>query len=113
MSVGDISAAVRVCPRTLRYSFEHVLGVTPTQYVRAQRLNRVRRDLMAGRNDSIQTAAARWGFWHMGRFAQFYRQSFINRNSGFGSSIAIVLLLAVIPVMIYNLRQLREQEAFR
>src|SRR6266508_2762577 len=44
---------------------------------------------------------------------QFYRQSFINRNSGFGSSIAIVLLLAVIPVMIYNLRQLRDHEAFR
>jgi alpha-glucoside transport system permease protein len=44
---------------------------------------------------------------------QFYRQSFINRNSGFGSAIAIVLLLAVIPVMIYNLRQLREQETFR
>src|SRR5215208_5024456 len=44
---------------------------------------------------------------------QFYRQSFINRNSGFGSAIAIVLLLAVVPVMIYNLRQLREQETFR
>ena len=44
---------------------------------------------------------------------QFYRQSFINRNSGFGSAIAIVLLLAVIPVMVYNLRQMREQEAFR
>jgi alpha-glucoside transport system permease protein len=44
---------------------------------------------------------------------QFYRQSFINRNAGYGSAIAIVLLLAVIPVMIYNLRQLREQETFR
>jgi alpha-glucoside transport system permease protein len=44
---------------------------------------------------------------------QFYRQSFINRNSGYGSAIAIVLLLAVIPVMIYNLRQLRQQETFR
>ena len=44
---------------------------------------------------------------------QFYRQSFINRNSGFGSAIAIVLLVAVIPVMVYNLRQMREQEAFR
>lgn len=43
---------------------------------------------------------------------QFYRQSFIARNSGYGSAIAIVLLLAVIPVMIYNLRQFREQEAF-
>jgi alpha-glucoside transport system permease protein len=43
---------------------------------------------------------------------QFYRQSFTNLNSGFGSAIAIVLLIAVIPVMIYNLRQFREQEAF-
>lgn len=43
---------------------------------------------------------------------QFYRQSFIARNAGFGSAIAIILLIAVIPVMIYNLRQFREQEAF-
>ena len=43
---------------------------------------------------------------------QFYRQSFTARNSGIGSAIAIVLLLTVIPVMIYNLRQFREQEAF-
>lgn len=43
---------------------------------------------------------------------QFYRQSFTNRNSGFGSAIAIVLLIAVIPVMIYNLKRFREQEAF-
>lgn len=43
---------------------------------------------------------------------QFFRQSFTNRNSGYGSAIAIVLLIAVIPVMIYNLKQFREQEAF-
>jgi alpha-glucoside transport system permease protein len=43
---------------------------------------------------------------------QFYRQSFTARNSGIGSAIAIVLLITVIPVMIYNLRQFREQEAF-
>ncbi len=43
---------------------------------------------------------------------QFYRQSFTNRNSGFGSAIAIVLLIAVIPVMVYNLRQFSKQEAF-
>ena len=43
---------------------------------------------------------------------QFYRQSFTARNSGVGSAIAIILLITVIPVMIYNLRQFREQEAF-
>lgn len=43
---------------------------------------------------------------------QFYRQAFTARNSGFGSAIAIILLLAVVPVLIYNLQQFREQEAF-
>ena len=43
---------------------------------------------------------------------QFYRQSFIARNAGYGSAIAIILLVAVIPVMIYNLKQFREREAF-
>ena len=43
---------------------------------------------------------------------QFYRQSFTADNKGFGAAIAIVLLIAVIPVMVYNLRQFRQQEAF-
>lgn len=43
---------------------------------------------------------------------QFYRQYFSNRNFGLGSTIAMILLIAVIPVMIYNLRQFREREAF-
>ena len=43
---------------------------------------------------------------------QFYRQFFQNRNFGYGSAIAMVLVLAVIPVMIYNLRQSGKQEAF-
>ncbi len=43
---------------------------------------------------------------------QFYRQAFTNQNKGYASAIAIVLLLTVIPVMIYNLRHFSEEEAF-
>ena len=43
---------------------------------------------------------------------QFYRQSFIARNAGYGSAIAVILLIAVIPVMVYNLKQFRQQEGF-
>jgi alpha-glucoside transport system permease protein len=43
---------------------------------------------------------------------QFYREYFTAQNSGYGSAIAIVLLVTVIPVMIYNLRQFNESEAF-
>ena len=41
---------------------------------------------------------------------QFYNQYFVNRNFGLGSAIAIVLLAAVVPVIIYNLRQLQRNE---
>lgn len=43
---------------------------------------------------------------------QFYRQAFTNQNKGYAAAIAIFLLLCVVPVMIYNLRQFREKEAF-
>ena len=43
---------------------------------------------------------------------QFYREYFTSRNSGLATAIAIVLLITVIPVMIYNLKQFGETEAF-
>lgn len=43
---------------------------------------------------------------------QFYRQFFMYRNFGYGSTLAIVLLIAVIPVIIINLRQFRKQGGF-
>lgn len=43
---------------------------------------------------------------------QYYREYFTANNYGYGSVIAIVLLILVIPVMIYNLRQFSEKEAF-
>lgn len=44
---------------------------------------------------------------------QFYRQFFTYSNSGVGSTIAIVLLIAVIPVIIYNLRTFQQEGGFR
>lgn len=43
---------------------------------------------------------------------QFYRQAFTSNNKGLAAAIAIVLLITVIPVMVYNLRQFAEEEAF-
>lgn len=44
--------------------------------------------------------------------SQQYKQMFRFQDFGRGSAVAVVLLIAVIPVMIYNLRQFREREAF-
>jgi alpha-glucoside transport system permease protein len=41
------------------------------------------------------------------------RWFFISDNNGRGAAIAVILFLAVIPVMIWNVRQFREQEMIR
>jgi AraC family ethanolamine operon transcriptional activator len=82
ISIADVCADVRVCPRTLGYSFAEILGVSPARYLLATRLSRVRRDLVSNNSvSSIQSVAARWGFWHMGRFAQHYRNAYRERPS--------------------------------
>jgi len=44
--------------------------------------------------------------------SRFYKQMFQFQHFGRGGAIAIILLIAVIPVMWYNLRQFGQQEAF-
>jgi alpha-glucoside transport system permease protein len=41
------------------------------------------------------------------------RWFFIQANNGRGAAIAVVLFIAVIPVMIWNVKRFREQEAIR
>jgi len=43
----------------------------------------------------------------------FYNEKFLNHNNGTSSAIAIILLLAIIPVMLFNIRRFRAQEAIR
>lgn len=82
ISIRDICAATRVCPRTLSYAFAEVLGASPKSYLLATRLGRAHRDLAGERaNASIESIAARWGFSHMGRFAKYYRAAFGERPS--------------------------------
>jgi alpha-glucoside transport system permease protein len=43
---------------------------------------------------------------------RFYREMFSSRDAGMASAIAVVLLLAVVPVMVYNLRQFNKRDTF-
>lgn len=77
-SVGDLCAATQVSQRTLRYAFLERFGVTPKAYLKAIRLNGVRRELKrsSSLNTRINKIALDWGFWHMGQFAADYRRHF-------------------------------------
>jgi alpha-glucoside transport system permease protein len=43
----------------------------------------------------------------------FVNQLFTNGNSGYASAIVVMLMLAVLPIMAYQVRHFREQEAMR
>lgn len=78
ITITELCELAHVSRRTLQYSFEDVLGISPLRYLRVSRLNVVRRTLLSGtRNDeTILRLAERWGFWHAGQFAHDYTQLF-------------------------------------
>lgn len=42
-----------------------------------------------------------------------YVETFNNGKGGYGSAIAVIMMLTVIPIMIYNVRRFRQEEAIR
>lgn len=76
ITVPDLCEAIHVSRRTLQYSFQDVLQMSPVAYLRALRMNGVRRDLRHGGHEAIADRAAHWGFWHLSRFAADYRRMF-------------------------------------
>ncbi len=77
MTIADLCAELNVSRRTLQYSFQDVLDLNPVAFLRALRLNGVRRALRrAEESSSVADIAASWGFWHLSHFAADYRAMF-------------------------------------
>lgn len=75
--IVDICAHVGVSQRTLEYSFQDLLQVTPIAWLRILRLHRARHDLLRPPAGATVTAVAvRHGFLHLGHFARDYRRQF-------------------------------------
>jgi AraC-like DNA-binding protein len=76
-TVTDICRASGASYQTLNYAFLERFGVAPKQYLKAVRLDGVRKDVRRiGPQGVISDIANRWGFWHMGQFAADYRRQF-------------------------------------
>ena len=74
LSVVDVCNVLGTSRRTLQYCFQNLLNTNPAAYLRAGRLNGVRRMLRT--SHSVTEAAAQWGFWHFGHFSQEYKKMF-------------------------------------
>ena len=79
IAVPDIAAAVNISPRGLQKAFHREVGVSPGQYLRALRLEGVRRDLQSADptdRPTVAEVARRWHFSNAGRMAADYRAAF-------------------------------------
>jgi AraC family ethanolamine operon transcriptional activator len=75
-SILEVCRRIGASPRKLEYCFRSVLGITPARYLRAARLNALRRELLRQPGAAVQDVAARCGFWHLGELAAAYRRQF-------------------------------------
>lgn len=78
VTVADLCIKLRVSRRTLQYSFHDVFGLSPAKFLRAIRLNAVRRELKDAEPTQATVAdiAAHWAFWHLSHFAAEYKAMF-------------------------------------
>lgn len=72
--VEELCRTLGVSRRALQYSFQETLGLKPSAYLRAVRMNGARRAMKEA--SSVAEAATLWGFWHFGRFARDYKAMF-------------------------------------
>ncbi len=83
IDIPELCDHLHTSRRTLQNAFQSILGVSPVHYIKAIRLNAVRRELLSQWSvfPVIQDAAASWGFSHMSQFAADYQRFFGERPS--------------------------------
>lgn len=78
-TMGEVASAVGTSVRALSGAFTRFRGVTPGAFLREQRLQGARRDLLATDPESgttVSVIAFRWGYLNLGEFAGGYRKRF-------------------------------------
>lgn len=77
LQVIDICESLQISRRTLQSCFSSITGTNPQSFLRAHRLSGARSDLMrGGPSMQVKDVVMKWGFWHLSRFSESYRQHF-------------------------------------
>ena len=78
LGMETLSSATGASTRSLEMAFREILNTTPVQYIRTNRLNTAKKNLLHADNavTSVTDTALALGFSHMGRFARDYQALF-------------------------------------
>ncbi|MDX2321905.1 MAG: helix-turn-helix domain-containing protein [Moritella sp.] len=81
-TISELCNIANVSRRTLQYSFESILGISPQRFIRLTRLNQIRRELSKPtQTKPIVDIALDYGFYHPGAFSQDYKLLFAESPS--------------------------------
>ena len=76
ISVTGLCTWLDVSRRTLEDIFRRQIGIGPARFIKARRLNEIRRQLQIDRDRPVADIAADWGLWHPSHFTQSYAEMF-------------------------------------
>ncbi|WP_233149230.1 helix-turn-helix transcriptional regulator [Herbaspirillum camelliae] len=77
ITLADIAAHAAISVRSLQSGFRRYKEMTPMEFLRTQRLGRVREDLLDPAVPAdIQHIALSWGFTHLYLFMRYYKKQF-------------------------------------
>jgi len=74
--IKQLCELVGVSERTLYNAFKTRFKASPNDYIKAIRLNKVKKELFANEGKNISTLAGKYHFWHMGQFAKDFKNQF-------------------------------------
>ena len=75
-SIPQLCAMVGVSERTLLSAFKEKYKVSPSNYIKAFRLNKVKQEIYNSEGKTISKIAGKYHFWHMGQFAKDFKKQF-------------------------------------
>jgi AraC family ethanolamine operon transcriptional activator len=75
-SIPQLCAIVGVSERTLLSAFKEKYKVSPSQYIKAFRLNLVKQEIYNTDTLNISEIAGKYHFWHMGQFTKDFKKQF-------------------------------------
>jgi AraC-like DNA-binding protein len=76
-TMTDLAAAAGIGVRQLQKLFHERFDMSPSEYLRSIRLEGTRTDLLRHEpGTTVSDIAFRWGFNHLGRYAQYYERKF-------------------------------------
>ncbi|WP_081677943.1 AraC family transcriptional regulator [Mycoavidus cysteinexigens] len=76
LSVREVAAHIGVTERALQMAFKTYVGLSPTEVIRRQRMERIRNDLLNEAGASIADVAEKWGVQNRSTLVNGYRKEF-------------------------------------